>query len=78
MAYEIDTRCAKIASHPDGRDSIYIEGVIVPLAIDDMAQNNLYVEKIVRGLRAAGREVACDESGSLAGAIVGHAAAIPS
>jgi hypothetical protein len=50
----MDMRFAKVAHHPDGRDCIYVEGVLVPLAIEDQAQNNILVDRIVRGLRQTG------------------------
>lgn len=56
MDRELDTSFAKVVSDPEGRDYIYIEGIIIPLAVEDQNQNNVLVGRIVRGLRSAARE----------------------
>lgn len=54
MNYEMNMQFAQVAHHPDGRSCIIVEGVLIPLAIEDQQRNNLLVDRIVRGLRRSG------------------------
>lgn len=73
----MDTAFAKVMSDPDGRDYIVIEGLIIPLAIENVQENNRIVDRITRDLRQPRRvgEVSAMPNGS--GSIAGVVGSLP-